>query len=509
MDDSQRAANLANMNRLLELIRFNRSALYGLFSMMPKGGDLHHHYTGAIYTENYVNYVFQKDYYYNADTGEVMRDTASLSPEHQAGWKKLSEFPNKEAIRLILLRAWSVKDFVKGKAAPDEHFFSTFRAFSCASSQDYIAGLKELKNRALSQRLTYLETMFCSINTEAIKLPDESQLDSKLWACQDAQDQESLHGILQSISDRYGSQIKEAAHKHTQRIEEYHDASHVDDDAFVLRFQNYVSRYKQPTDVFVDLFACFHSCDSSSLISGINIVGAENAPTAMHDYWLHMMFFKFLEANYPNVHYAIHAGELVEGMVPPEYLGTHIKQALVLSNVKRIGHGVDIIYDNAFIETMEELQRRGIVVEINLTSNEFILGVARDMHPVEMYYRNGIPIVVCTDDEGVLRTSITEQYVLLANRYELSYGEIRGVVKNSIKFASLEDEVTRARLMKRLEASFDAFEAVILGGFPGMATEEVAGDGKGRLAEDGEGTSELASKEMSFGPLKFKCLTAD
>ena len=40
--------------RLAELTMF--------FTMMPKGGDLHHHYSGAIYAEQYLEWVDQQHY---------------------------------------------------------------------------------------------------------------------------------------------------------------------------------------------------------------------------------------------------------------------------------------------------------------------------------------------------------------------------------------------------------------------------------------------------------------
>lgn len=451
-----------DLNVILENIRPNRSALFGFFSMMPKGGDLHHHYSGSIYTESYIEYVFKKDLYVNEDTLEIAKDISTLPAEIQKEWKKFSQVANPDKLKLRLLRFWSTKDFVKGERSQDEHFFSTFPAFSIPSKEDYIKGLQELKKRATNQKLSYIETIFISINTKDIQLPNEQELDEKFLEFQKNNDFNSINTELEKIYSNYLEQIKVVARRHTQTIEKYHADSNVEDANFVLRFQNYVARYKQPVDVFIELYACFHSCDNSKLISGVNIVAAENGEVSMRDYWLHIMFFKFLEKKYPAVKYAIHAGELVGGMVQPENLGTHIKQSLVLNNLTRIGHAVDIIYDTDFTKTIKLLQTKKKVIEINLTSNEFILGVANDLHPIEIYYRNGIPIVICTDDEGVLRTSITEQYVILAHRYKLTYNEIKEVVKNSITYSNLEDGALKATLLSKLENDFKIFEKEII-----------------------------------------------
>ncbi|MFP5439056.1 MAG: adenosine deaminase [Bacteroidia bacterium] len=449
------------MNDILDLIRPNRSALFGFFSMMPKGGDLHHHYSGSVYTESYIDYIFQKDVYVNERTMEISIDIANLSDEIKKEWKKISQVENKDKLKLELLRLWSVKDFVKGAHSSDEHFFSTFPAFTIPSKANYIENLKELKKRALNQKLSYLETIFISADTRNIKVTGKEDIDKRCLGYQANKDEASLFVELDQLYQKYHPAVKIQANVHTDNIEALHSESGVEDEDFVLRFQNYVARYKQPVDLFIDLFTCFHSCNDSKLISGVNIVAAENGETAMRDYWLHTMFFKFLEKKYPDVRYAIHAGELVGGMVQPENLGTHIRQSLVLNNLKRIGHAVDIIYDNEFTSTIRKLQEKQIAIEINLSSNEFILSVSHDLHPVEIYYTNNIPIVICTDDEGVLRTSITEQYVLLAHRYKLTYSQIKEVVKNSIVYSHLENNNVRQRLLKKLEKDFEKFEKEI------------------------------------------------
>ncbi len=466
------------MNDILDKIRPNRSALYGFFSMMPKGGDLHHHYSGSVYAESYIDYVFKKNLYVNEETLQLSRDISNLPTNLQADWKKISDVKEPDKLKLKLLRAWSTRDFVKGAQSPDEHFFSTFSGFGVAGRDEQVKGLRELKRRAVNQKVSYIESLFLSVDTSGVQLSNEKDLDASFLRLQESKNDEALNVELEALFSAQNESIRAAADAHTKKVEGLHAASEVESPEFVLRFQNYVSRYKQPTDVFIDLCACFMSCDSSNIIVGVNIVSAENGETSMRDFWLHTMFFKFLETKFPKVKYAVHAGELVGGMVQPENLGTHIKQSLVLNNLKRIGHAVDIIYDNEFTHTIRKMQSKGVAVEINLTSNEFILGVADDLHPVEIYHRNGIPIVICTDDEGVLRTSITEQFALLAHRYKFSYGEVKALVRNSLLHAHIEDTAVKERLLSQLDRDFDKFEADIAEFYqPLVSTNE----GRGKL----------------------------
>ena len=101
-----------------------------------------------------------------------------------------------------------------------------------------------------------------------------------------------------------------------------------------------------------------------------------------------------------------------------------------------------------------------VAVEINLSSNEFILGVKGNDHPVNLYYDAGVPIVISTDDMGVSRNNLTSQYLLLASRYHFTYKQIKSFAFNSIAYSFLKpDEKTalEAELAKR----FGVFEAMI------------------------------------------------
>ena len=74
------------------------------------------------------------------------------------------------------------------------------------------------------------------------------------------------------------------------------------------------------------------------------------------------------------------------------------------------------------------------------TVSEFILGVKGDTHPFALYKDRGVPVVISTDDPGILRTSITEEYTRAVYRYNLSYGELKNIVSNSIEYSFLNDE---------------------------------------------------------------------
>ena len=63
----------------------------------------------------------------------------------------------------------------------------------------------------------------------------------------------------------------------------------------------------------------------------MNFVQAEDGYNSMHDYHLHMTMVDYAKRVYPNVHITLHAGELAPGLVPPDGLRFHIREAVELA----------------------------------------------------------------------------------------------------------------------------------------------------------------------------------
>ena len=225
-----------------------------------------------------------------------------------------------------------------------------------------------------------------------------------------------------------------------------------------MRYQTYVLRLLNPSQVFSSMVSGFKAAAMSDKIVGVNIVGQESTMVSMRDYTLHMKMFRFLKSRYPEVKVAMHAGELAMGDVPPEGLKFHIDQALVVANADRIGHGLDLAHETNAPAIMEKMRKDDIPVEINLTSNAFINGVEGANHPVTLYRKYGVPYVISTDDAGVTRHTLSNEYVLFASRYKPDYAEMKRTSYNSIRYAFLP-VAEKQRLTRQLDERFAAFEA--------------------------------------------------
>src|SRR6202007_592598 len=128
-----------------------------------------------------------------------------------------------------------------------------------------------------------------------------------------------------------------------------------------------------------------------------------------------------------------HAGELAEGLVPPEGLCCHIRLAVEQGHAERIGHGVDVMYEERPYELLKEMAAKRVMVEINLSSNDLILGISGKNHPFPIYRKFGVPVALSTDDEGVSRIDITHEYVRAVEPSGLTYTDLKQMVRTGLE----------------------------------------------------------------------------
>lgn len=453
------------IDEYFEKIRNNNATLTAFFSQMPKGGDLHHHYSGSVYAETYWEFVVREDYWINESTLKVV-DKIEPAPKKRSAWKKLSAFNPEQLseLRFRIIKLWSIKDYNDCDEPGDKHFFSTFPNFSVASGGDYEKGLSELKSRAMGENVQYIETMFTSISCN-VKSENPEAVNSLLRRLRQSGSDQQLTRVLDSLSGLFEKKnIHGCADEFNAKLKERHHRLGIDDQHFTMRYQNYVLRTLDPVRVFRDLLIAFYSADKSELIVGVNIVAPEDNEVSMKDYGLHMRMFKYCHEKYPGVKFSMHAGELTLGLVKPEELTWHISEAVKIAKAGRIGHGVDIAYEKDCFDLLNNMRENKIAIEINLFSNEFILKVKDRAHPVTLYKDFNVPIVICTDDAGVLRSNLTHQFVLLAERYpEVKYTDIKKFILNSIDFSFIEEVELKTKLRENLVARLNAFEHGILG----------------------------------------------
>jgi len=446
-------------NKLVATAKPDIAKLRLFFTLMPKGGDIHQHFTGSLYAENYLDWINKEGYWINKT------DFTVITPQESGKLQDTVSVKNLRSNKVMFsdfLSHWSDKDFANhyhDALAPDVQFFNTFSYFSKifnGKQKYYAEGIRVLKNRAKNENVQYLETMFVSPGYQKINTAFDSLIRSGEINIENR--------AFRAALDTFISGVKRDTLFYN-KVNQYRDLVDVctrgiDDESFTLRFQSYVSRNTTPSQFFSSLYTAFYEAENNPRVVGVNIVNAENDNIALSDYKLHMQMFKYLKEKYPHIKTSMHAGELTTGMVLPEELKYHISDAISVAGANRIGHGVDIVYETNALATLKRMKADHIPVEINLTSNDFILGVRDEAHPVRLYTDFGVPIIISSDDAGVSRGSLTEEYVLLASRYKYSYDDIKQFVSNSIKYSFLtnNEQVEGAKLLQK---KFDEFEDTI------------------------------------------------
>jgi adenosine deaminase len=185
--------------------------------------------------------------------------------------------------------------------------------------------------------------------------------------------------------------------------------------------------------VFAQLVFGFEFAAADPRIVAINFVGAEDDVISMADYDGQMRMVGFLRESYPGVKVSLHAGELAPGLVPPEGLCCHVRQAVEIARAERIGHGTDVMYEDRPYELLKYMAAKRVLVETNLTSNALILGIEGKTHPFSLFRTFGVPIALSTDDEGVSRIDLTHEYQKAVETYGLSYEDLKQIVRNSLE----------------------------------------------------------------------------
>ncbi len=411
-------------------------ALHAFLVRMPKGADLHVHLSGAIYAETWLREA--------AEDGMCVDPAALAFAKHAGadcgpGELKAAAALEDEHLYDRLIDAFSMRTFVPvtGESGHD-HFFATFDHFSGVSKARHLGEwLDEVASRAAAQNEQYLELM------ETPDFKAAAALSTRLLAANPsyAGDYSLYRDALLAAGLR--QQLPPMREAYTRAEQDRRAREHCETAApapacqVELRYIFQVLRGMPPATEFAQLLLGFELAAADPRVVGINLVRPEDGRTALGEYGLDMRILSTLHALYPAVHITLHAGEVAPGLVPPSELGSHIRDAVEQGHAERIGHGVDVMYEDRPYELLAEMAARHIMVEINLTSNDVILNVKGDEHPLPFYLAAHVPVALSTDDEGVSRIDLTHEYVRAAVTYRLTYTQLKQMVRTSLEHSFL------------------------------------------------------------------------
>jgi adenosine deaminase len=314
-----------------------------------------------------------------------------------------------------------------------DQFFSTFDRFSGLDKRHVGDWIDDVTRRAAAQNQQYLELLHTPSFGHAAKIAHELGWNPDLAVMRQAL---LDHGLRDEIAaDR--EEILTAIDLRN-RLQHCGTPEAIPACRVQARFIYQILRAFSPEQVFAQTLLGFETVEQSIEQGsgdwvGINFVQPEDYMVPMRDYTLQMKMVEYLRGLYPKVHITLHAGELAPGMVPPEGMRFHIRQALELAHAERIGHGVDVMYEEDAPALLKELANRHVMIEVNLTSNDGILGIRSAEHPFTYYRAAHVPVALSTDDQGVSRIDLTHEYVRAALEYKLTYQDLKQLARTGME----------------------------------------------------------------------------
>ncbi|MFM2056268.1 MAG: hypothetical protein RLY71_653 [Pseudomonadota bacterium] len=410
---------------------------------MPKGADLHSHISGAVYAESYLQWAAAANYCVDAQKLAFIAPPCVESDSQPL----VAKLPSNTYAALV--DHMSMRNLATSGRSGHDQFFDTFAVFGPVSGlpDRLVSMMAELADRAGSQNILHLELMATfqgsAVRKIASQLPWAEETDfarRRQWLLD--------HGLMDAV---------QAARSDLDHLDQTYLATQRCGTADArpgckvsVRWLQQTTRTAAPELVFAQLAYAFELAKADPRVVGLNLVAPEDNPVALRDYRLQMEMIGYLSKQSPEVRIALHAGELVLGLVPPEQLRTHIRDAVLVAGAHRIGHAVDIGHEDDANATLQTMKKRGVAAEICLTSNDVILGVKGRDHPLPDYLAAGVPVVLASDDEGVSRIDLSNEYLRAAQTYGMSYPQLKQLSRNSLEYsflpgASLWQDAGRAR----------------------------------------------------------------
>ena len=139
--------------------------------------------------------------------------------------------------------------------------------------------------------------------------------------------------------------------------------------------------------------------------------------------------------------------EALEGQFAGEVVGPEsIWAAIRKLGCERIGHGVRAREDPQLVSFLKESQ---IPLEICVVSNvKTKVFETVEAHPIKQFFDDGLMVTVNSDDPTMFDTSITQEYLLLAQKLGFTLEDLRNLTMNGIEasfMSNREKESTKSQ----------------------------------------------------------------
>ena len=299
-----------------EAARQSPPQLRAFLYRMPKGGDLHTHLSGAAYAETLIDA--------GAASGVCVDRVRFAVAPCSATARRLADAQSDNDFRTALIDAWSMRSFVPSSGVSGhDHFFAAFGKFGGAASMGEMAA--DVVDRAGAQHERYIELMatfqggaVTALGKQLNWSGDMADFHRRLLAA-------GLPSLLpKARADIDAGEMRMRALMHCGTPQALPGCS------VTVRWLGQVIRTNPPGAVFAQMLFTAMLSEADPRVVGLNLVAPEDNPIALADYTLHMRMLDYLHGAMPRAKVSLHAGELTLGLVPPDALRFHVRQAVEL-----------------------------------------------------------------------------------------------------------------------------------------------------------------------------------
>ncbi|MDR0765076.1 MAG: hypothetical protein LBE65_05750 [Synergistaceae bacterium] len=408
-----------------EKAKTNEALLIAFLHKMPKGADLHNHPSGAVEIETLIDTAIEKDLLFDLKERAFVSDTAN---PFYTSMDLRFDFWKKDEV----MDALSMRNMEKEKENGHTHFFRAFERFGPAMpSVEKI--IEETLRRAASQRISHMELML-----SVVEFPEDGTVDYG------ALKKRLLH--LDELRERTLANLDERDKGWNVDVSYILTLNRGEDIPVEMRKAFDTSAYKkyfsQRVKNVMDLSVNLHDYG----IKGITLLAPEDSWISRTCFDLQMEAIdenwrSFSEEDRDKLKLTLHSGELTIEFSPYDAMRNRISKTISEGHASRIGHGVDAIWEDDVYGLLGNMREKGIAVEICLSSGEGILGISGGArHPFRFYWDARVPVVICTDDEGISRSNLTLEYAKAATWFDLRYEELKWLAFNSVEYSFLPGE---------------------------------------------------------------------
>jgi adenosine deaminase len=358
----------------------------------PKGGELHNHLGGGTPAEDLLAWAVEDGGC--VDVVELAIRAACAGPNMKPAAEVLADEP----LRSALIDSLTVRHPGFRDRSGHDQFFSAFarRGFPPKRAGDALA---ETLDGLARQNTFYAELMltpqFLASRGLGARVGWKGDPASTRAALTDAGIEKLVPAAI-ADTDAIEKRAREVMQCGTPQA---HPGCQV-----TVRYLFQAMREGPPEQTMAQLQLGVATIAADKRWVGLQLVSPEDGVEAVKYYDVHMQIVAELTDHGRKVPVSLHAGELSLKLATPQTLSYHVRDAVRVAGPRRIGHGTDLPGETGAEAIAAEMASKGVLVEVNLLSNETILEVRPEDHPYAWLRQKGVPVSLSTDDAGITRS---------------------------------------------------------------------------------------------------------